>query len=270
MRGVKAVINGIQVNPFPSRRGWETRDDIQDALLSTPATESLEILVRVEKGKVTLSGTVDSWQERESAEKVAKGVKGVAIIENNITVRIPSTRPDNEIKGDIEEKSKWDALVDHALIDVKVKMGGVYLSGVVGSAAEKRQAKIDALAGAGVKSVDVSDLKVNAWAPGEDLRRNKISVMEAKRAAAQDAQKTIGVVRVKNRLRVKPVTPIPDIKIGDQVRNGLFRDPYLEHHEITEIVIDGMVYLGGTVDTYYEKAQAEEVASRVKGVVAGE
>ncbi len=91
---------------------------------------------------------------------------------NNIDVDFETTRQDVEIKTEIEETLEWDVLVDDALIDVKAKDGDVTLSGVVGSAAEKREARLDAWV-AGVKSVDASDLEVERWARDKDLRKNK-------------------------------------------------------------------------------------------------
>jgi osmotically-inducible protein OsmY len=44
------------------------------------------------------------------------------------------------------------------------------------------------------------------------------------------------------------------------------RDAYVDNFEITASALGGMVTLYGTVDTYYEKARAEDLASEVKGV----
>lgn len=48
--------------------------------------------IRVEtlKGQVQLSGFAKSWQEKERAEVLARSVKGVAGVRNDIIVRTPS------------------------------------------------------------------------------------------------------------------------------------------------------------------------------------
>jgi len=56
----------------------------------------------------------------------------------NEVVVIPSVpRPDEEIQMEILERLRWDALVDHGLVRVRVLDGNVILRGTMGSAAEK-------------------------------------------------------------------------------------------------------------------------------------
>ncbi len=169
VRGVRAVVNRIDVEPVAARSDEELRGDVREAILTDPATDSYEIEEAVDKGRVTLTGTVDSWAERDLAGKVAEGVTGVTAIDNRIDVRPATTRSDAEIQTDVEERLRWDVRVDGGLIDTAVDSGSVRLSGVVGSAAEKRQAQLDAWV-AGVTDVDASGLEVTAWAHEDELR----------------------------------------------------------------------------------------------------
>jgi osmotically-inducible protein OsmY len=121
----------------------------------TRQPKSYIIATTVENGEVTLTGTVNSHQQRELAKKVAKGVRGVRAIEDQINVAYKIDRPDEEIQDEIEQALRWNAHVDHHLIQVAVENGEVTLSGIVGSAAEKRSAEYDAWV-ANVKSVDSS------------------------------------------------------------------------------------------------------------------
>ena len=57
---------------------------------------------RVKDGTVTLVGLVDSWQERELVETVARGIWGVKAIQNDLTIRHDVDRPDVEIEKEIE------------------------------------------------------------------------------------------------------------------------------------------------------------------------
>jgi len=310
VKGVRAVVNKITVEPSILRTDWEIRDDVKDALLSDPATDSYEIDVEVEDNVVSLSGTVESMQEKNLCETVAKGVKGVKGVNNEIVSVWPEKRSDQEIKAEVEKTLQWDTLVDDALIAVKVKDGEVTLMGTVGSAAEKTRAYLDACVH-GVKSVDDSGLQVKRWARDKDLRgkkyvaksdteiedavkdallydprvfgykitpevaedgttvilRGTVDNLKAKRAAAQDARNTVGVLRVDNRIKVRPAEPLSDQKIESDVRRAILRDPYVESYEITVEVTNGVTDLYGIVDNYLEKSQAEDVASRVKGVI---
>jgi osmotically-inducible protein OsmY len=90
--------------------------------------------------------------------------------------------------------------------------------------------------------------------------------LKAKQSAAADARNTVGVVRVKNRLKVRPAEDLSEKKIAQNIRQALSRDPYMEPYEITVVVRNGTAHLYGTVDSYFEKGQAEDVASRAKGV----
>jgi osmotically-inducible protein OsmY len=310
VKGVRAVVNKIEVAPSILRTDGKIREDVVDSLLADPATDSYEIRVKVEDNIVTLSGTVDSWQEKNLCETVAKGVRGVKGVNNEILISRPKNRLDSEIKAELEKALEWDALVDHVLIDAEVKDGKVMLSGIVGSAAEKNRAYWDAYV-AGVKSVDTSGLQVERWARDRDLRENKyvkksekeiedaiqdallydprissfkitpevaddgitvilrgtVDNLKAKRAAAQDARNTVGVRQVKNRIKVRPALLLSDEKVEERVRSALRRDPSVESYEITVVVIKGVAKLYGTVDSYFEKAQADDVASRVSGVI---
>lgn len=309
VRGVRAVVNEIKVQPAMERSDRMVRMNVKNALLLDPATDSYEVTIDVQEGGVvTLRGTVDSWQERQLCETVAKGAAGVTALKNDIDVNYKTKRQDAEIKPEIERRLRWDTLVDDGLIDVDVSDGKVTLSGTVGSAAEKRRAHWDALV-AGVESIDDSDLKVSKWAREDDLLSNKYAVRsddaiqdavkdamlydprvlsfnvtatvsngvvtlegivdnaKAKHAAEQDARATVGVVDVKSRIKVRPRTEVADEAIAENVRKGLLLDPVTERYEVTVKVHNGIVGLYGTVDTAFEKMQAEDVAKRSRGVV---
>jgi osmotically-inducible protein OsmY len=306
VKGVRAVVNRIDVDPSAYRSDAAIQNDVQAALLMDRATESYEVDVEVEDGVVTLTGAVDSWQEKQLSEKVAKGIRGVVGVENNIAVNYKTERPDSEIEQDIKKRLRWDKLVDHALVDVEVEDGNVTLTGTVGSAAEKSRAFTDAWV-QGTESVDNSGLDVKWWARNDELRKDKYVVksdeelaravedallydprvqsfeidadadagmvtlrgtvdnLMAKRAAERDAENTVGVVGVVNRIRVRPSTPT-DEEIAENVRQALKRDPEVDRYEINVSVVDGQVYLTGVVDSYFEKGQADDVAARVYGV----
>lgn len=97
--------------------------------------------------------------------------------------------------------------------------------------------------------------------------RGEVDNLKAKRAAEQDARNTVGVSDVRNRLRVRSDVRSGDVQIAEDIRNALLRDPYVDRFEITVTVVDGTAFLYGTVDTYFERNRADDLASRVFGVV---
>lgn len=309
VKGVRSVVNMIDIQRAKDISADALAKRVDTALLEDPATDSYDVDVSAnDSGKCKLTGNVDSWQERQLVERVAKGVSGVTAIDNTVTVNYRRNRPDLEIQPEVEAMLRWDALVDDALIDVKVNEGKVALAGTVGSAAEKRRAEATAWV-AGVKSVDASGLNVARWARDDDLREKKyvaksdseireavkdalaydprvlsfnvtpevdygavtlrgvVDNLKAKRAAEMDAQNTVGVHLVRNRLKVVPTGAMADTAIQDSVESALTRDIFVESYEVTPTVHNGIVDLYGTVDSHFEKAQADDAASRVNGVI---
>ena len=305
VRGVRSVVDKISVNP-PLRQDPEIASDIEQALIYDPLSESWNISASVENGHVTLTGAVDSWAAREAVGKIAKGVRGVISLENSLAITYNIDRKDVEMEEEIERRLHWDALVDNSLIEVEVKNDQAFLTGTVGSAAERVQAHRDSWV-AGITAVNSTGLEVDWQTRDPEQRKKKnlvrddaeiqravedaflydprinrfeITVMVkdgwvtlkgtvdnllAKRSAARDARNSVGVWHVKNLIKVRPSGP-GDRLIADSVRNAFFMDPYVEGFAIDVSVDGGEVYLSGTVDTYYQKAQADYIAAGVAGV----
>ncbi|GJL74773.1 BON domain-containing protein [Nitrosomonas sp.] len=236
IRGVRSVINRIEVKPTLDRSADVLQDAVEKALLYDAATDSYEIKVQADdKGQITLSGTVDSWAERDLAETVAKGVSGVVSVSNRIDIQLKSKRPDNEIKPEIEKRLYWNALIDNGLIAVNVDERKVSLSGVVGSAAEKRLAELDAWVN-GVRTVDTSGLKVKKWARDNDLREEKYATRS-------------------------------DVEILAAIQDAMRHDPRVQLFDIETRVSNGYVTLRGVVDNIQAKKSAISDARNTVGVV---
>ncbi|REJ65204.1 MAG: BON domain-containing protein [Planctomycetota bacterium] len=97
--------------------------------------------------------------------------------------------------------------------------------------------------------------------------RGTVDNLKARRAAEQNAKNTAGVSLVKNRLKVRPATPLSDSEIEKDIRDALLRDPYVERFDVTVSVYNGTAHLYGTVDSYFEKGRADDVTARVPGVI---
>lgn len=233
VKGVRSVVNRVQVQP-PEVPAETLRGNVAMALASDPATEPWEIEVAVSDNVVTLSGEVDSWQEKRLAETVAKGVRGVRAIDNDLAVPFQVERPDDEIKEDVEQTLRWDVRIDDGLIDVDVIDSEVYLSGTVGSAYEAFLAVEKAWVN-GVLSVQAPDLNVEWW--------------------ARDAMQ-----------RTEWAGDLSSDAIQNAVKDALRADPRVAAFEVDVVVEDGVATLFGTVDNVKAKQAAAQDAGNTVGV----
>jgi osmotically-inducible protein OsmY len=137
--GVLDVANDIFVKP-PSLRA-RTDTDIAQAV-----RRALEWDVRVPhehiqstvtSGLVVLEGAVDSWRQREDAERAVRHLDGVLAVTNKITVRAAPVDP-RLLLGAIEQALERRATREANRIEVAVRDGKVTLSGTVHSWSEKR------------------------------------------------------------------------------------------------------------------------------------
>lgn len=306
--GVRAVINRIKVEPDVRCSNAELVKAVESALQNNPATDSYKVKSQVKNGVVTLSGTVDSWQERRLSATVVKNVNGVIDIKNKTTVKYKTERSDIEIKKDIEARIENDAYVEDYLIEVEVKNSEVSISGTVGSLAEKNRAHNDAYIN-GVSSVDSSALKIKWWERDKmrckstyvtrsddqikiavndaffydprvysfnldiDVNNGMVTLsgavdnLKAKKKAEQDARSVTGVWRVKNLIKVRPVTVPDDDMLEKRVSDALHVNPRIDHFKIDIDSMAGWIYLSGKVSTALEKNIAEQVVEDIKGVV---
>ena len=233
IKGVRGVIDRVEVYT-PEVNDEELISDVNYALISNPATESFEIQVEANNGHVQLEGDVNSWQEKQLAERIVKGTKGVKSVQNDLIFEWEEDRPDMEIRQDIEERLKADFRVYDGMIEVEVDDGDVTLSGVVGSADEKDRAEIDAWV-ANVNSVDISNLEVRPWVDDDEVIRDKF------------VERT-------------------DQEIKRSVEDALFYDARVNAYDIKTMVTNGKVKLRGNVDHLRAKTAAEKDARNIVGV----
>ena len=255
-----------------------------------------------------LTGSVTSYTEKELAARIAKGVKGVKDIQNDITINPFAKRTDSEIQADINDRLQWDIWINGNLIFTVVSSGKVTLTGSVGSAIGKSRAYDDAWV-SGVTSVDYSGVKVDPRERNDELRKLKYAIrpdsaikkavkayflldpafsafspnvtvenglvrlsgvvgnLKAKTSAEQDAKDIVSVWQVENFLKVRPKGQPSDADMKKQLTAALFWAPLLDGYAIDAAVTNHIVRLSGSVGSISQKAEAQDVASRTKGVL---
>ncbi len=112
----------------------ELQEDVQNALQWEPFLHAAEIGVSVKDGVVTLSGTVDSYSKKISAERATKNVVGVKAIAEDISIQYAGSeqKNDTEIATEIVNSWKTNWEIPTEKINVKVEDGWVKLDGTVG------------------------------------------------------------------------------------------------------------------------------------------
>lgn len=199
-----------------------------------PAVDSSRIGVTVKDGIVTLNGHVPTYAEKYRAEKVAKSVRGVKGVADELEVAPPPplVRSDSDIAAMVVQALEWDVSVPHDQIKVTVRSGYVTLEGQV-EWQFQRQAAEKAIRGlSGVKSIqnliglkqrsstkDVKNKIISALhrSAEDDARQIEVEIREdtailkgsvhtwAAREEAEDAVWAApGINQVDNRIIIKP------------------------------------------------------------------
>lgn len=111
----------------------QLRQDLIAELDFEPSIDSADIGVAVENGVVSLSGHVPSFTQKLAAERAAWRVKGVKALAQEIQVRIPSDRKNND--DEIAQRAlavlAWNSSVPPSAVHVKVQSGLITLLGQV-------------------------------------------------------------------------------------------------------------------------------------------
>ena len=82
--GVKGVTNSIVIKVKPTPEGIKVK--IEDAFKRNADLDARRITVNTYNGKVTLSGSVSSWSERDEAESAAWAAPGVTSVDDQLVV----------------------------------------------------------------------------------------------------------------------------------------------------------------------------------------
>ena len=235
VRGVRGVVNELLISTadVPNE---ELQRHVTTALAIDPAASEYNVRCTAHDGVVTLTGTVQSWAEKQLALRVVRGVRGVRrLITEEIVIRWGEIHnSDDEITTQIRELLDWDIRVNSALVEIRTHERVVHLSGTIGSAAEKAHAVATAYQ-AGANHVDARDLFVAYWAMNHELRRTKYAARS-------------------------------DEDIAKAILDTFRFDPRVLSYQPTVLVHRGIVTLSGAVSNLRAKQEAERDARRVVGL----
>jgi len=131
-----------------------------------------EIGVVVKDGIVTLSGWVDSYIKKWSAEEAALRVRGVKAVANDIEVKLPSSseRTDSEIAAEAVRALELDVLVPLENVKVTVSKGWITLDGTVEWQYQKEEAERVVRRLTGVRGIS-NLIQVKPQASPSELKR---------------------------------------------------------------------------------------------------
>ena len=159
--GVKAVVDEIAVMvPHADKR--------DDESIAQAAVQALEwdvqvphtrIMVKVERGRITLEGEVDHKYQQIVALNAVRNLNGVTGVVNSIRVKPTATA--SEVKSKIENALRRAAELDAQQIVVEVVNDKVSLYGTVHTWAERSEAERAAWSAPGVRLVE-NDLHLAA------------------------------------------------------------------------------------------------------------
>ncbi len=131
---------------------------VQATLLASDGVKSFPIKVATENGEVILSGFVNNQQQVDQSIDLAKSVKGVKLVINQLALKDNTTSADDNVSDGLVTTTVKTALLNDELlksfdISVVTRHGEVLLSGFVDNQAQAARSVQVAQGIEGVKSV---------------------------------------------------------------------------------------------------------------------
>jgi len=236
IKGVKKVRNNVAINYGAKPTDTQMADDIKARLQWDIWINGELIKPVVAEGKVTLTGTIGSAISKSRAVDDA-WVNGVTSVDDS-GVKI-EPRTGNGAQQEQKDATRSDAEIKKAI---------------------QASLHLDPRVMAFSPAVTVED--------GGVILGGNVGNLKAKTSAEEDAKDIVGVWRVDNQLQVRAKEQLTDAQMETQLKAALAWDPLVDGDTITVAVSKRVAHLSGTVDSSFEKAEAQDVASRIKGVLS--
>ena len=203
------------------RTDIEIKNDVLDELAWQPNIDETQIGVIVDKGVVTLTGTVDSYAKKIAAEKAVKGVKGVRAVAEDIEVKYGTEykKSDKEVAKAAADAIKWNYSVPDDDVKIKVDNGWVYLTGEVKWGYQKDAAKSAVENLLGVRGVSNAITLKQTVEPNQVKEKIKKALERSAEIEAKNINVTVEGHKVKLRGKVHSWTE------KDEVRKAAFSAP---------------------------------------------
>jgi osmotically-inducible protein OsmY len=235
VKGVKAVHNQISIDYLGQRTDEVIAADVKARLQWDVWVNGGLIKPVVKDGKVTLTGTIGSAISKSRVFDDA-WVNGVTSVDDSGLKIEPWTH--NGANQKFKNTSNSDGEIQKA-----------------------------------VQSALRADPRVSAFSPdvtvadGVVTLRGTVGNLKAETSAQQDAKNIVGVQQVENHLKVRNKAAIVAADTEKQLKTALSWDPWLDSSTIDVAVINHVAYLSGGVESSFQKAEAQDVASRTAGVL---
>ena len=242
VKGVKAVHNRIKINYVAAGTDDEISAAVKSRLQWDVWVNGDLITPVVKDGKVTLTGTIGGSISKSRAFDDA-WVNGVTSVDDSGLKIEPWTHngttqngyranlSDSDIQQAVQAALRGDPRVSAFSPDVTVADGVATLGGTVGN-------------------------------------------MKAETSAEQDTKNIVGIREVETHLKVRAMNTaaygVETTAAADTAKHlkaALAWDPSLDSSDIDVAVINHIAYLSGGVESSFQKAEAQDVASRTTGVL---
>ncbi len=202
---------------------------------------------------------------------------------------------DQSLQQSVIDELEWEPSLNAAHIGVTANSGVVTLAGHVGTYAEKLAAEKAAGRVTGVKAVaeelevryafdkpndeDIAKSALSALRWDIEVPNDSVTVKVEKgwvtlsgivdwhfqrSAAAADIRKLRGVLGVINEIKIKPQVQVSDVR--SKIKAAFERNAQIDAGAVNIAADGGKVTLSGSVDSWYERGLAEDMAWSAPGV----